>query len=272
MVSAFDALSTCVHRSQDLFCLQTRISVLSVASVESERSISDVSSRTLESVTSALSKSSDSEASTGSNGSGSATLVGEEVGGVLGVISLVSIGVVLCVLCRRHRRARLATQQPLLSQQPSYHPITPTSLTFPTNSNYIGGPPVTNAAQPGWRPEQSAPFALSGATAVGQTSFTSHQFASTSLDVNTRTQGVSVIQQDNYGGLAFGSLPAEGSADPRESYGNTIRGPTHAAAPMTFPCSAFEALEGAPTPPPRYSTAPPVYEPLVSENTGSLQP
>lgn len=262
VVSAFDALSRRVHCSHYVRCSQTRISLLSVASVESERSIADASSRSLESAA--------STGTTYSNGSGKATLVGGVVGGVLGVLSLVLVGV---VLYRRNRRASLTSQRPSLSQQPSSQPITPPSLIFPTNSNHIGGHPVTNAAQPGCHPRQLAPVTLSGgATTAGQTSFASQQFASTQPDVNPWTQRAPVIQQDIYGGQAFGSLPAGDSADPRGSHGNTHRGPTDSAAAMTFPYSASEAFGVAPSPPPRYSTAPPVYEPPVSEKTGSLRP
>ena len=267
-VSAFDGLSSRVHCSQYARCFQTRISVLSVASVE--RSIADASSRLSESLASARSKSSESATSTGSaysNSSGNATLVGGAVGGVLGAIALVSIGV---ILCRRYRRARLAGQRPLRSQKPSSQPINPAPLTFPTNSNYIGDPPVINAAQPRWCPDQLTPFTFSGgATAAGQISLALHQPASTPHDVNTRTQGAPVIQQDNYEGLTFRPLPAEGSVDPRESYDNTLRGPTRSMAPMTFPYSAYEAFEGVSTPPPRYSTAPPVSEPPLSENASN---
>ena len=273
MVSAFDVLSTRVHCSQYLPHFQTRISVLSVASAESERSIADASSRSSESLASARSKSSESAASTGttdSNGSGNATLVGEVVGGVLGAIGFVAIGI---VLCRRNMRARLTGQRPLFSQRPSSQPITPASPTFPTNSNYIGRPPVTNSAQPGSRPEQLAHFTSSGgATAVGQTNLAPHQSASTPLDVNTWTQRAPIIRQENNEGLAFGSVHAEGSVGPRQSYDNTPRGPTHSAAPMTLPYSVFEVFEGVATPPPRYSTVSPVSEPPVSENTGSVRP
>ena len=231
-VSAYGAPSTCVHCSQYVRCFQTRLSLLSVAS-ESERSIADASSRSLESVASARSKSSESATSTGttySNGSGNATLVGGAVGGVLGAIALVLIGV---FLCRRNRGARLTGRRPLFNQQPSSQPTTPASLTFPTNSNYIGGPPVTNTAQPEWHPPQFTPFTLSGgSTATDQISPALQQYASTPLAGNTWAP---TIQQDNYGGPAFGSLPAEGSVDPRESYGNTLQGPTHSDPPYDFP-------------------------------------
>ena len=214
--------------------------------------MADASSRSSESLASARSKSSESATSTGttySNGSGNATLVGGAVGGVVGAIALVSIGI---ILCRRNKKARLIGQRPLFSQQSSSQPITPASLTFPTNSDYIGGPPVTNAAQPGWHPPLFTPFTLSGgATATGQTSPALQQYGSAPL-----------IQQDNSGGPAFGSFPAEGSVDPRESYGNTPQGPTHSATPMAFPHSAFG---GASSPPPRYSTAPPPPETPMSE-------
>ena len=239
--------------------LQTQGSLASVASVE-----------TLESARSKSSESTASTETTYSNGSGNATLVGGAVGGALGALVLILIGV---FWCRHSRGPPLTGQRPLVSHQPSSQPITPASHTFPTNSNYIGGPPVTNASQPGCHPQQLAPFTLSGgATAAGQTSLASQQFTSTQLNVNPRPQRAPVIQQDLYGGLAFGSLPAEESVDPRESHGNTLRGPTHSATAMTFPYSASEAFGAASSPPPPYSTAPTASEPPLPEKTGSSRP
>jgi hypothetical protein len=202
---------------------------LSSLSVEAQRSISDVSSRSLESASSVRSKSSESAASTGTTygkGNSNAALVGGAVGGALGAIMLGLIGV---ILWRRKRNAPASStvRQPFFSQQPSSQPITPTSPAFSTNSNYIGGPPVTHAAQPGWYPQQPAPLTLSeGASAAGQTSTASQQSASTPLAIKTWVERAPVIHQENYGGSGSQSLPTQGSVNPRELYNNAVRGIT----------------------------------------------
>ena len=227
-----------------MHCFQARISL---QSEEASRSIADASSRSLESAA--------STGTTYSSGSGNATLVGGAVGGALGALVLVLIGV---FLCRRNRGAPNTGQKPLFSQQPSSQPITPTSQTFPTDSNYTGGPPVNNAAQPGWGPQQFAPLTLSGGVAAaGQTSLASQKLDSTP----PWAQRASVTQQDIYVGRAFESLPAEGSVDPRGSYGNILRGLTHSDNRMSFPYSAAEAYRVVSSPPPRYSSAPPPESP-----------
>ena len=269
MVSAFDELNT---RVDFTICglFQARNS-LSVASVQTERPISDASSRSLLSVASARPKSSESTAVTGTansdgnsngNSNGNASLVGGVVGGVLSAIVLFLI----ILLYWRNRRPPPIGRRPFIGQQPSSQPITPASLTFSMNSNDIGGFPVTNAAQPGWRPQQLGPLTLSGGPhAAGQTSTASQQYTSTRP--NKLIQRAPDTQQNNYGGPAFQSLPAVGSVDPRGSYDITLRGPTHyAAAPVTAPYAAPDAFEGAPSPPPRYCTAPP-----VSEKAGRLR-
>ena len=246
-------------------CFQVRISLLSEASVQSERSIADASSRALESARSTSSESVASTGTTYSSGSSNATLVGGAVGGALGALALVLIGVVV-VLYRRNR-APTTGRRPLFSQQPSSQPITPASQTFPKDSNYLGGPPVTDAAQPGWGPQQFAPFTLSGGASVaGQTSLASQQYGSTP----PWTRRASVIQQDIYGGLAFESLPADGSVDPTGSYGSAFQGSTHSPIPMSFPYSAAEAYRDVSSPPPRYSSAPPPESP-ESEKAGPLR-
>ena len=234
---------------------------LSVASVPTERPISDASSRSFLSVASARPKSSESAASTGNtnsngNGSGNAPLVGGVVGGVLGAVVLVLI----VLLYRRNRGAPPIGRRPFISQQPSSQPITPASLTFPMNSNDIGGSLVPNAAQSGWRPQQLGPLTLSGGPpAAGQTSIASQQYTSTRL--NKWVRRAPNTQQNHYGGPVFQSIPTESSVNPPVSYDNTLRGPTHyTAAPVTVPYSAPDVSGGAPSPPPRYSTAPPVPE------------
>jgi hypothetical protein len=247
---------------------QARMS-LSASFVEAERSsIADASSRSLERVSS---KSSESAASTGitygnGNGNSNTAVVGGAVGGALGAIVLGLIGV---LLWRRKRgtSASSAGQQPFVSQQPSSQPITPASLTFSLNSNYIGGPPVTHAPQPGWHPQHLAPLTLSeGVPAAGQTSTASQQSASTPPTVKTWIERPPVIHQENYGGSGSQSLPAEASVNPRDLYRNAVRGVTHpAAAPMTVPYPASEASGGATSPAPAYSV-----NPTVSEKNGFL--
>ena len=236
----------------------------SVASVQPSSPISDASSRSTQSVASAHSQSSESVAGTGTtdgngNSNGNAPLVGGVVGGVLGAIVLVLIGI---LLGRRKRRATPIGVQPFTSQQPSSQPITPASLTFSMNSNDVGGSPVTNAALQGWHPRQLGPLTLSGgAPSAGQISPASQQFASTRP--SKWIQRAPVILQDNQGGPGFQSLPTEGSVGSRELYGNALRGqgpPRYTEDPMTVPYSPSDASGGALSPPPRYSTAPPVSE------------
>jgi hypothetical protein len=137
-------------------------------------------------------------------------------------------------------------------------PITPASLTFSMNSNYIGSPPVIPAAQ---HPQQSAPLTLSeGASAAGQTSTAPQQSASTQPAVKTP-----VIHQENDGVPASQSLPVEGSVDPRELYTNVDRGLTNsAAARMTVSYEASEASESASSPALADSFTPPVSDKTIS--------
>jgi len=192
------------------------------------------------------------------------------VGGALVAIVLLLIGVLLCwrkLLNRRKGGVPLTGRRPFFSQQPSSQPITPTSLTFPTNSNYIDGTPVTYATQSGWYPQQTTPLTLSGgASAAMQTSAAPQQSDSAPPAVNTWIQRAPVVQQDNYSGLAFQAPHAESSVDPRELYGNAVRGPAHsAAAPMTVTNSASAPAGGASSPAPPY-----YFTPFESEKTGTV--
>lgn len=254
MVSAFSERSTHVDCSQ-LICglFQTRISL----------SIADASSRSMESVASVRSQSSESATSTGTtygNGNGNGPLVGGVVGGAIGVIVLGLIGVLLWR--RKGPYASIPSQQPFIGQQPSSQPITPASQIFPVNLNYIGGPPVTYATQPGRHPQQVAPLTLlEGASTAGQTSTASQQPASTPLAVNMWIQRGPVIHQEDNGGLAGQFLPAEGAVDQIVLCSNGTRGPPHSlAAPMEVPYSPSEASGGASSPAPPYSFTPPLPE------------
>lgn len=107
------------------------------------------------------------------------------------------------------------------------------------------------------------PFDLfRGSSAAGQTGTSSQKSDPTPRTVNTWIQRATVIQQDNYRGLALQSPPAEGSADTRESHVNSVRRPTHPAA---SPVIVHDAT-GGPSPAPPYSFAPP-----VPEKAGTLQ-
>lgn len=245
---------------------QTRNS-LSVASVQTKRPISDASSRSLLSVATARPKSSESTASTGTtngngnsngNSNGNGPLVGGTVAG--GIVMIVLVLIIGVFLYRRNRGAPPIPRRPFISQQPSSQPITPASLTFSMNSNDIGGCPVTNTAQPGWNAQQITPFTLfGGPPAAGQPSTAPQQYASTR--VKKWAQRAPDIQQSNYRGPVFQSLPAGGLVEPTELHDNSPLGPTHyVTAPVTVPYSASDAPEGTTSPPPRYSNAPPVSE------------
>ena len=176
LVSVFDlpVVSTSIaHWFQALSSLSVQ-SVASVASVETERS------RSLESVRS-QSSSMATEAPYGTGNSNNVALVGGVVGGVLGAIVLGLFGILLWRRKRSSPAPSSAGQQSFFGQQPSSQPITPASPTFSTNTSYYGGPPVTYAPQPGWRPQQSTVLALQGGASPppgGQTSSASQRSAS----------------------------------------------------------------------------------------------
>ena len=136
------------------------------------------------------------------------------------------------------------------SHQPSSQPITlasPTlSPTFSTNTSYLGGPPVTYAAQAGWHPQQSAVPQGTGSPTAGQTSAASHT-------VNTWIDRPPTIHQENYGGHASQSR-AGGPVNPRELYSDALRGSTY-LAPSNIPSAS-----GSAPPPHAYPFTPPVLE------------
>jgi len=179
------------------------------------------------------------------------------------------LGLIGFLLWRRTRGA-LATppagQQPFFGQQTSFEPITPSSLRFSTNSNYMGGPPVTHAVQPGWHPQQSSLLTLPGAgfPVAGQASTTSQQPSSPPQAVSTWIERPLTTHQEMYGRPVSQppSSPTEDSVDPRELYSEAFRGPTYSAAdPMNVPSS----VSGAGSVPPHA----PAYSP-VSEKAGSF--
>ena len=284
-------------------CLQA-LSSLSVASVQSVQSVEAArskslasvaaeQSRSLESVASVRSKSIESEASVASvqgkpyttptgdpsttttattddssNGKGNnnVAVVGGAVGGVLGAAV---IGLVGLLLWRRNRGgppSPPAGQQPFLGQQPSSQPITPASPTFSTNTSYLGGPPITYAAQAGWQTQQSIVPQGAGSPTAGQTSVASQQSASPPHTVNTWIDRPPTVYQENHGGYPSQSRAsplsaAEGPVDPRELYNDALRGSTQAApAPSNIPSSTPGASGSAPPPAPAYPFTPSVPE------------
>jgi len=137
-------------------CFQalSSISVASVLSVESERSQSVLS---VESRSRSLSSAEHSRYiynNSNSNGDGNVALVGGVVGGVLGAAVICLIGILLLKHKRGAAASSSAGQQPFYGQQSPSQPITPARPRFSTNPNYIGAPPVTYAAYPGWYPQR----------------------------------------------------------------------------------------------------------------------
>ena len=186
---------------------------------------------------------SDTGNSNSNSNNNNVALVGGVVGGCLGAAVLSLVGV---LLWRRTRGA------------PASQPITPAtsaSLAFSTDSNYMGGPPVTYAAQPGWHPQQSSLLSLppgAGAGAAGQSSTSSQQSASPPPAVRMWVEGASTLHQGAQGrpasqSLSLSSSPTEGPVDPRELYRDAIRGSrSPVAAPMNVPSSAPGPLPHAP--------------------------
>lgn len=210
-----------------------------MASVED--SISDASSRSLENVASARSKSTETAATTGTADDTSNTkvvLVGGAVGGALGVTVLVLIGLLGFLLYRRHRR-QPPPSQPITSASPR------ASTTFLIDPNHNRGHPVTIAAQPGY-------LQPGGASAAVQTNTTAQQPAPNPLAVNKRAPFIQYRQQ------APQSPPAEGPGNPREIYGNALRGSTQSGYEPS------EASAGTLSPAPPYSLTPPVHEKSVT--------
>ena len=163
-------------------------------------------------------------------------LVGGVVGGVLGAALL---GLIVFFFLRRTKRvapSSPAGQRPFVVQQPSTQFITAASPTFSTDSNYLGGPPVTHAAQPRFHSQQSSLLALPGTTslAAGRDSIISQQSGSPPPAVKMWVESSSNIHQEAYGGIApqpHSSPSTEGQVNPRDLYSEALRGSTYSAAP-----------------------------------------
>jgi len=235
-----------------LNCFQalSSLSVASVLSVQASRSrvLDSISARqsSLESVASVRSESIESEASVqrdklttrtfgdssttttsdagnrnrNSNSNSNVALVGGVIGAFLGAAVLALIGV---LLWRRTRGVPASSK--------SIHPDTSTSLAFSTNTNHIGGPPVTHAVQPGWYPKQSSFLSLPSTSvpAATQASITSRQSSSPPPAVKMWIEGPPTIHQETHRRLAsqsrsLASPPTGGPVDPRGLYRDAVRG------------------------------------------------
>jgi len=184
-------------------------------------------------------------------------LVGGAVGGALGATLLGLIGV---LLWRRKRRTPASSpdiQRPFFGQQLSSQPITPASPTFSTDTGYPSGPPVTHAAQYGWRFQQPLSSVLSegaGAPVVGRMSTASNQSALPTRAVNSWVERPPTIHQENYGeptpqSRASLSSPAEGPLDPRQFYSDALQGSAYSAvAPVNVPPLTSGGSGGPPPP------------------------
>jgi hypothetical protein len=211
-------------------------------------------------ITAATSDTGNGNGNSNSNSNGNVALVGGAVGGVLGATVLGLIGVLLWRRTRGTPASPPAGQQLLVGGQTFSQPNTSASMTFSTNSNYIGGPPVTHAPQPGWNPQRSSLLAPSGAgpPAAAQASSASLQSAPP-LAVNTWVDRPPTFYQEMYGrptsnSLSVASAPTDGSMDPRQLYSSALRGSTYStAAPMGVPSSASGAAGSAPPQVPAYS-------------------
>ena len=225
-------------------------SLASVRSAEAERSSASVAS-----VASDHSRTSNdtSTSNTNTNTNTNVALVGGAVGGVLGATVLGLVGI---LLWRRKKRAPAsppAGQKPFTGQHPSSQAVTPPSATFSTNTSYLGGPPVTYAAQAGWNPQQSSTFGLVGgpsSSAAGRTSTASPQSASPQHTVNTWIERPPHLHQDAYGGLApqpraSPSSPAEGPVDPRELYSDALRASSYSVVSLV---NSASGASGGPPP------------------------
>ena len=170
----------------------------------------------------------------GNTNNNNVALVGGVVGGCLGATVLGLVGVLLW-----RRRSAPASQ----SITPTT-PATPATPAFSTNSNYMGGPPVTYAAQPGWHPQRSSLLSLppGASPPAGQPSSPSPPPA-----VRMWVEGGPTMRQGTYGrpasqSLSLSSAPTESPVDPRELYRDAIRGTrSPVAGPMNVPSPAPES-------------------------------
>ena len=264
--------SVAAEQSRSLESISSVASVLS-KSIESEASVASVQGKTystpdiLRTLTGATTRtpSDTSTSNINTNTNTNVALVGGAVGGVLGATVLGLVGI---LLWRRKKGAPAsppAGQQPFTGQHPSSQPVTPASPTFSTNTSYLGGPPVTSAAQAGWHPQQSNTFGLvegPSSSAAGRSGTASPQSASPQHTVNTWIERPPHLHQDAYGGLApqprpSPSSPAEGPVDPRELYSDALRASSYSVA---SPVNSVSGVSGSPPPTTAYSYAPPVSE------------
>jgi hypothetical protein len=172
-----------------------------------------------------------------------APIVGGVVGGVLGAAVL---GLICVLLWRRKNGAPPSPstgQQLVFGQQHSSQPVTPASAAFSTNTNYIGGPPVTYAAQSGWQQDRLTPLALpEGAgsaaavyglpAAAGRAAPGSQGHDSPPPPVTAWIERSPITHQENHGdpsSQSHTSPLSEGSIGPRELHDGAIRGSTYSA-------------------------------------------